>query len=142
MPVITWNDSLSVKVPEIDEQHKKLVNILNQLNDAMLKRAGQQALGTLLNELINYTVTHFQYEEKFMRATSYPSYLAHKKEHDNLTAQALELKKKYEAGQPCITIETMDFLKSWLTKHIQGTDKQYSEHFVKAGVGQLTGAKA
>ncbi len=142
MPLIEWNDGLSVKIPEIDEQHKKLVSIINQLHDAMIKRAGQQVLGGLLNELIDYTVTHFQTEEKYMRGTTFPGYLTHKRQHDDLTKQAVELKAKFEAGQPCMTLEVMDFLKEWLTKHIQGSDKQYTDHFLKAGVGQPTGAKA
>ncbi|MGQ9651722.1 MAG: bacteriohemerythrin [Phycisphaerae bacterium] len=142
MPLIEWTNGLSVKIPEIDEQHKKLVSIINQLHDAMIKRAGEQVLGDLLNELINYTVTHFQTEEKYMRGTSFPGYAPHKKQHDALTMQATELKAKFESGQPCVTLEVMEFLKEWLTKHIQGTDKQYTDHFLKAGVGQPTEAKS
>ena len=133
---------MSVKIPEIDEQHKRLVNILNQLHDAMAKRTGQQALNTLFNELIEYTVTHFQTEEKYMRGTFFPGFIQHKRQHDELTIQATSLKTRFERGEMCITLQLMDFLKGWLVNHIQGTDKQYVDHFIKAGVGQTAGAKA
>jgi hemerythrin len=142
MPLIAWNDTLSVKVTEMDDQHKKLIDIINRLHDAMAKRAGQQVLGGLLNELIDYTVTHFQCEEKYMRATAYPGYTQQKQQHDGFIKQVQDLQTRFQANQPCVTLDAMEFLKNWLTKHIQGTDKQYSDHFTKAGVGQAAGAKA
>jgi hemerythrin len=142
MPLITWNDGLSVKVPEMDDQHKRLLDIINRLHDAMMNRGGQQVLGGLFGELVDYTVTHFQSEEKYMRGTSYPGYPQQKKQHDEFVQKANDLKKRFESGEPCISMQTMDFLKDWLVKHIQGMDKKYGDHFLKAGVGQPAGAKS
>ncbi len=131
MPLIAWNESLSVSVPEFDEQHKKLIAIVNDLHDAMQKGQGREGLGALLNALVQYTVTHFAAEEKRLSQASYPGYLSHKGEHDELTRKVQDLKKRFDSGNAALTVEVMAFLKNWLTNHIQGTDKKYGAFFAQ-----------
>lgn len=134
MDLFTWSDSLSVGVMELDIQHKKLVGLLNDLHRAM--RAGQanNALKPLLTSLINYTLTHFRTEERYMQQYGYPQYAQHKSQHEQLTAKATDLKQRFESGQTMITLETMNFLKDWLQTHIQGSDKLYGKYFAEKGV--------
>jgi hemerythrin len=134
MALITWSDDLSVNIGSIDNQHKKLVALVNNLHDAMSTGKGQQALGKILDELIEYTKTHFVTEERLMTAHSYPGYLSHKKEHDGLTQQVLSVHRDFKSGKPVITVEIMRFLKDWLSTHIKGTDQKYGPFLISKGV--------
>lgn len=134
MAFIDWSNSLSVDIKELDDQHKKLIELINQLNDAMKVGKGKDVIGKVLGSLIAYTKSHFATEERLMQTHSYPSYIIHKKAHDDLTKQALDLQKKFEAGNIAITVEVMGFLKDWLSKHIMSTDKQYSPFLKGKGV--------
>jgi hemerythrin len=126
MPLITWDQSLSVGVPDLDAQHRRLVDMINQLHDAMAKGQGRDALKPLLAGLVQYTVTHFQAEEQYMRKINYPNLPQHKAEHENLVRRVKELTQSYESSRVSLTIETMNFLRDWLTNHIRRVDRQYA----------------
>jgi hemerythrin len=126
MSLVTWDDSLSVRVPSIDAQHRKLVDLLNHLNDSMMQRKGHQVLGYVLEELVSYTKTHFSHEERLMQAYGYPEYQRHKAEHDHFVRQVSEIKERFQQGQIGLSIEVLNFLKNWLINHILGSDKKYS----------------
>jgi hemerythrin len=134
MALITWSDTLSVSIKEIDEQHKKLVTMVNELHSAMGAGKGKEMMGPILSGLVDYTKTHFATEEKYMQKYGYPKYLLHKSEHDNLTKQVIDLNTQYQAGKAVVTVTIMNFLKDWLTKHIQETDKMYSPFLNAKGV--------
>jgi len=134
MALFVWNDNYSVNIKHIDEQHKKLINMLNELHDAMKTGKGKEATGKILSGLIDYVGTHFSAEEKLMQQYSYTEYASHKVEHDKLTQKALSLKKEFEQGAPVLTVELLNFLKEWLQTHILGTDKKYSQFLNSKGV--------
>ena len=123
MSLITWNDSLSVGFEPIDEQHRRLVELINKLHSAMAQGKGSQTLGSVLDGLIDYVQTHFASEEAMMQINHYPGYAAQKSQHIALTRQVLELRSQFATGQTVITIDVMKFLKDWLVDHIQGSDK-------------------
>ena len=79
-----WKDSYSVNVKSIDEQHKKLVSIINELNNAMLYEKGRSVIGKVLKDLVDYTVSHFDYEEKLMEKNGYSDLENHKQIHKDL----------------------------------------------------------
>ncbi|MRR34747.1 bacteriohemerythrin [bacterium] len=134
MALITWSDSLSVKVKQFDDQHKKLVDMANQLFDAMKTGKGSQVMGDILKQLISYTQTHFAAEERLMKQYGYPDFEAHKKEHNALVMQVVDLQKQFQEGKAVLTQNVMTFLRDWLTKHIQGDDKKYGIFFNGKGV--------
>lgn len=127
--LIKWNDNYSVKVDRFDEEHKKLIKIINKLNSAMLEGKGKKILTEIVEELIEYTATHFKNEEDYFKKYNYPEYQEHKKIHDNLIERVLKIQEKIEEGNETISIEVIDFLKDWLIKHIMGIDKKYSNFF-------------
>lgn len=131
MSFIKWNESLSINFPKIDEQHKKLVDIVNKLHDNMSKGKGKEALGEVFNNLIDYTVYHFNTEEEYMIKYNFPGLATHQIEHKKLTDDVLKLKHKFEKGESVITIEVMNFLKKWLADHIEKTDKKMGEFLAK-----------
>lgn len=134
MALITWNEQLSVNIGKIDLQHKKLVELINRLCDAMQQGKGKEALGNVLSELKDYTVYHFNTEEKLFQEHGYPRYQLHKKEHDDLTKQVEELKDKFDKGDIMITIKVLNFLKDWLNQHITGSDKIYTPFLNSKGI--------
>lgn len=135
MPLVVWSDKLSVGVRSIDDQHKKLVTLLNQLHDGMMAGKGKDVVGGVLKGLIDYTANHFRYEEDLFARTGYAESAAHKKEHDDLVRKVVEIQKKYEqSGPAALTIQVMSFLKDWLTAHILGSDMKYGPHLVAKGV--------
>lgn len=134
MPLINWDDKLSVKVKEIDDQHKKLIGMVNDLHDAMIKGSSKDIIGKILSEMTAYTVTHFATEEKYMVKFGYTGYMEHKTEHKNFVVKATDLKAKFDSGKMMLSVEIMNFLKDWLSKHILGTDKKYSACFNENGL--------
>lgn len=134
MALITWSDTLSVKVKQFDDQHKKLVDMVNQLFDAMKTGKGSQVMGDILKQLIAYTQTHFAAEERLLKQYAYPDFEAHKKEHNTLVMQVLDLQKQFQEGKPVLTQNIMTFLRDWLSKHIQGDDKKYGVFLNGKGV--------
>ena len=131
--LIEWSDQLSVGIEEIDEQHKVLVNLANELNDAIINLHGREKSVSILNELIEYTRIHFAVEESLMRILDYPGYEAHKIVHEELFKHVIQLQTKVESGKTSIGFELMHFLKNWLTKHIMEEDMEYSSFFLNAG---------
>jgi hemerythrin len=132
MPLMEWNDKLSVGVAMIDSDHKHLVGLVNELHDAVKAAKGKEVLGKVLDGLVSYTKTHFGREEVEMAKFSYPKSSEHIREHTNLTKQVLDVQAKYKAGNNAIlSMEVLAFLRDWLLKHIQASDKALGE-FLKA----------
>jgi len=134
MALINWNDSLSVNIAEIDQQHQKLVLVINELNDAMKQGKGKDILGEIINGLINYTATHFKTEEDYFFQFGYPDMENHKKEHTAFVQKVTNFKEGFEKGKLSLSIEVMNFLSDWLQNHIKGTDKRYTRFFNEKGL--------
>lgn len=134
MPLIKWSDQYSVTFSRIDEQHKKLIDLINDLHDALAAAKAKEALGKILQGLINYTVTHFAFEEQMMKTHAYPDFANHKKMHDDLVKQVSDLNQKFTAGNTFITTEVMNFLKTWLTGHIMNVDKKLGAFLAEKGL--------
>lgn len=129
-----WKDSYSVGVAEIDKQHKKLIDLINNLTQAMSQGKGKEAVNTVLGELVSYCATHFSKEEKLMTETGYPELADHKEKHRKMTQKVLALQADVKAGKKSVTIDVMRFLEQWLDKHVLGTDKQYGPHLNAKGI--------
>lgn len=135
MPLMTWTDKLSVGVTVLDDDHKKLVDMVNELYDGIKSGQGKESLGKILDGLVHYTKVHFAREEKLFATTNYAASAAHKQEHDNLTKQVMDLQTKYKQGTvTLLSLELMNFLKNWLINHIQGSDQKYGPHLNRSGI--------
>lgn len=133
MPLMVWDDSYSVRVDKIDQQHKQLFRLINQLHDAMTQGKGKEVLNQIFDGLISYTSSHFSDEERMMTAYGYPQTASHRKEHESLVTQVSELQKEHASGKLGVSIQTRDFLKSWLENHIRTVDMKYAPFFQQKG---------
>jgi hemerythrin-like metal-binding protein len=132
--LIDWSNDLSVHIHEIDEQHKILIGLINDMYDALKAARGKDAVENILPRLVDYTVTHFANEEHIMEKHGYPGFLNHRKLHEALKAQVGEYAARLKEGRSTAVVEFMAFLKDWLTKHIVGVDMKYSPHLRKKGM--------
>jgi hemerythrin len=133
MALLAWNDSYSVKVKEIDDQHRKLIDMINELHDAMKVGKGKEVIGKVLTALTDYTRRHFSAEENLMKLHGYPAYEEHKKSHNQLVVQVADIQKKYSDGG-VLSQEVLAFLKDWLINHIKGMDQKYGPHLNAKGL--------
>lgn len=134
MALITWSDDLSVGVDEIDDQHKKLVQLVNGLHNHLVIGDANDIMGKVLDRVIEYTSFHFDTEERLMEEHGFPFSAAHKREHQKLVNTALELQAKLNSGNGRITSETMTFLKDWLSHHILESDMYLGKFLNSKGV--------
>ncbi len=134
MSLIQWNNELSVGIASIDEQHKQLINIINELNSALEEGLADEVLANIFAELTVYTEEHFSYEEALFAEHGYSESEAHKNEHQALIKQVHALKQKMLEGDFMIGVEVMVFLKEWLLNHILKTDKAYTQFLQEKGV--------
>jgi len=129
-----WKEDYSVGVAEIDRQHKKLIDMINTLHQAMSQGKGKQVVDAVLADLVNYCATHFKAEEKLMADAGYPELENHREKHQKMTQKVLALQAEVKAGKKTITMEVMRFLEQWLDKHILGTDKKYGPYLNAKGI--------
>ena len=131
---IEWKDEYSVGLDSIDQQHKKLVNLINQLTTAVDYSTGEEFEREALAELVDYTKTHFTYEEGLMEDNGYPDFEAHRAQHREMIAEVEAVLAEYEEDHDAAMRHACGYLKDWLINHINGTDKQYSSFLIGKGV--------
>jgi hemerythrin len=126
MPFMEWNPSFSVGVDELDSDHKILIALLNDLYDAVEEGKGLEAVEQTLDGLVVYVSNHFRYEEGLFLHAQYPDYASHKKTHDRLAAEVMDIQTKFKAGpDKTFPHEVLEFLKEWLCQHILVSDKKF-----------------
>jgi hemerythrin-like metal-binding protein len=122
MKDLVWDKTLSVGVPEIDDDHRKLVDLFNMLSHSVAEGDATQYTEAVMEELISCTVWHFRHEERLMLKYGYEGLQDHKAEHEALIASAKALQEKLaQEGKPVLS-EDIAFLEHWLTGHIFGAD--------------------
>lgn len=134
MPLIQWKQNFSVNISKIDNQHIKIVDLINELHDKMKEGKGKDSLTKILNDLTLYTANHFKTEEELFYKYNYPNTEAHVLEHKKLVDKVLQIKTDFESGKVVLTLDVMDFLKDWLSNHISGSDKLYTSFLNARGV--------
>jgi hemerythrin-like metal-binding protein len=129
-PYVTWKSYYSVGEPSLDDQHKKVLVLINGLYDAVERGDDRAAVKPVLNELLQYALTHFQYEEKLMRERGYSRLAEHMALHEDFRRQA-----RIWRGESCTVAghDLLKFLKQWWVGHIQSEDKNYMPLFQLAG---------
>ena len=126
--MLQWKEEYEVGVAEIDEQHQKLIDIANRVYELMRNELAldkYDQIVEILQELKEYTVYHFHFEEGLMQKAKYKKRFSHKILHQNFLAQveAVDL-SAVDENQEAYLIQIMDFIANWLIEHIVGEDKK------------------
>ena len=136
--MLKWKDEYSCNIAEIDTQHKKLFEIGERIYYAASVKDGfdhYDEILEVLNELTEYTVYHFKYEEDLFVKYNYPDYDSHKIEHDFFMKKVKKiLSRDFDAGQYGIIIEIVDFVADWVAGHILKSDLAYKDYLNARGV--------
>ena len=131
---LEWKSDYSVGIASIDKQHRKLIELINSLQTAVDYSTGEEFERKALDELVDYTKTHFKYEEGLMEQNDYPDFESHRDSHARMIAKVDQVLEAYQRDQEDAMQQALDFLKDWLINHINGTDKQYSRYLIDKGV--------
>lgn len=134
MSLFEWSNDYSVGVPSIDMEHRRLVELLNELHDSMTAGKAAEHLTSILDGLVAYTADHFRHEEELFALHGFPEAESHTEEHRRLVEQVAALQGKLLRREATLTIELLRFLKNWLIKHILGADKAYGPFLVERRV--------
>jgi len=126
-----WNKKYELGIDVVDEQHKALFELVNTLHDSVVRGDEQHALAEILDELVEYTVEHFETEERKFEYYKYPKIEEHKKEHDDLVKQVVDLQTKFDNHDVTITYEVLDFLNDWLKEHTTNSDYEFAIFYNK-----------
>jgi hemerythrin len=134
-PFITWTEKMSVGVEVLDADHKRLIDLLNDLHDGIAAGHGTERLERVLDGLVDYVATHFAREEELFAKTVYPGAAEHIQEHRALTKLVKDVQARYNQGKfEALSLNIMNFLKDWLIEHIQGSDRNYKAHLNAMGI--------
>ncbi|MFP4032824.1 MAG: bacteriohemerythrin [Desulfococcaceae bacterium] len=130
-----WEDRYRLGFDAIDRQHRHLVELVNELYRAMYAGEGRTVLARTLDELMAYTATHFEDEERLMARFNYPDLEAHRQVHRKMAHHVAGLKARYDSGELSSPVQIGNFLKNWLTRHILGTDHKFKPFLTSDGRG-------
>lgn len=136
--LVQWEESYRLGLKEIDEQHKVLFDIMNELWMAIVRRASSSEMLGIVNELERYTVSHFSEEERFMQGINYSAFEAHCAQHAAFVERIHAARVELLNGKQ-IDLQLLHFLRDWLVRHIGSEDRSYSNEFEgsRHGVGTL-----
>lgn len=135
MAYLVWQEDLDTGIQVIDTQHKRIVEMINQLHDAQAQH-GRALLGNVIEELVDYTLSHFAFEETLLEDAGYQFTRAHKKVHELFIKRVSDYRMRFEAGED-VADELKGLLGRWLFNHIRSDDANYVES-VKASMQELT----
>lgn len=135
MVLIEWKPELNIGVPSLDAQHQNLANMVNDLCLAMEAQKDRAVIEEDFQTFLLYTVQHFQYEERLLVEAGYDEADAHKKEHDELQAEVMELKQKFDDNKTgSVAMDILAYLRNWLLQHIEESDRKFVPHLLANGI--------
>ncbi len=124
MAYFEWAKDLVIDDGPIDDDHKKLVGLVNDLHTATSQGRGHEVIEVIMKDLIVYTKEHLRREEQIMESLHFPNLEGHKKGHANFTAQLTSLQHTYEQGSITVASQLSSVLRDWLSLHIRRSDKE------------------
>lgn len=132
---IEWKEEYSVGVKKIDEQHKKMLNLISELKELLYEVDNTNEMRDLIQELIDYGRYHFATEESYFEQTNYPKKLTHQAYHGDYNEKISEFQQKYSKEKTVkIAFEIADFLEEWWINHIRYEDMKYMDWFKEHGI--------
>lgn len=133
MGQIVWNESLNFNIKEIDMQHMRFLEIVNDLLKAMEEKRAHALQSKIIDELLGYAFYHFTKEERYFQNTNYPGAKLHIKEHEGFVDKIIQFKEDFENKKITLSIDMINFMINWWITHIKVNDRQYLP-YVKASL--------
>ena len=139
--LIVWSSKLSCGIKLIDEQHKGLVDLVNDMFSHVTGNYAYEKdyFKSVIQETVKYVKTHFATEEKIMLAANFSGYTEHRQKHEDFILAVIESIRDYEAGKRFTLLTFTRFLRDWILSHIALMDKQYFEYFRKIATRNADG---
>jgi hemerythrin len=134
MALMTWSGKYSVGVEALDNQHKALMKVLNELHAASMRGKAGEVAGPLIQQMVSIASQHFSAEERLMESTKFPGLAAHRVKHKELAAKVGEFVARYEKGDTTMYTQLLYFMRDWLSKHMQTEDQEYAPWLAARGV--------
>ncbi len=131
MLLIKWRNSYSVGIDQIDTEHKKLVELINEVFMVVRDKGDEQTLNRAVEELVAYTRYHFSAEESAMEQAGYPDLDEHREEHQRLENEVVDFHQRLQEEGGEIRIDLYHFLRDWLIHHIIECDMRYSSYLAQ-----------
>ena len=129
--LVEWKSSYSTGFDVIDEQHKHLVEMINELYLSFTDGKATDVVQKIIDDMIAYTKYHFTTEENFFKQYDYPATDEHTAQHNSFVDKVADFAIKLKNGELSVSFEVMNFLRDWLIVHIKGDDMKYVEYFKK-----------
>ena len=131
---LEWKDEYNVEVKEIDEQHKKLVTLMNELMDSIQSKPEKDEVHKIIENLVSFKKNHFETEEKYFEKFDYKGTEEHKKAHGDFDKKIRELKEKNAGDELTLAFELVDYLEDWFLSHLRDMDRKYMKCFHDNGL--------
>ncbi|MCE9571361.1 MAG: bacteriohemerythrin, partial [Rhodocyclales bacterium] len=125
--LLSWTPDLSVGIDIIDKQHMRIVDYINQLHEARI-RQDKEAIAQVIEELVDYTLSHFSFEESMMEEAHYRFVAPHKRVHELFVRRVSEYQQRFKLGEnvEIVAGDMQNTLVTWLMNHIKREDMDYS----------------
>lgn len=137
MAILEWDESMAVGVYLVDEQHKELVTLINNIADAVQSGASTSDVSNFIRRFYSYTIIHFQTEESLMDHATYPEYFTQVHEHLDCSMKALEFHRRFVEEKEFNLQEFLEYIVTWFRSHTSGIDQTLTEYVVRRGLSRL-----
>ncbi|SDP45013.1 bacteriohemerythrin [Desulforhopalus singaporensis] len=134
MPMIEWNDELSICIAEIDQQHQKWLTMVNEFYDSMTNGSSDEIMLKIIGRMRLFAERHFGMEEELMQRHQASFVEEHAKEHQAFLDKFVQVEIDYRAKKKSVTLDVLNFLNNWLLTHINDTDKKMGQFLVSKGL--------
>jgi len=135
--MLIWSDEYSLIIPVIDEQHKKLFELINKARMVENFSNNPKSALEILDQMNEYAREHFKSEELFMRISNFPELESHRNEHIDFANTIIDYKNRVVCGDYQVINKMLEYILEWVVNHIQVTDKKYIDCFKKYGICQM-----
>lgn len=127
---IEWNESLSVNIAELDDQHRELMRLYNTLHESLVHDPPEKTSRTkiaTLDALMDFVLHHFAAEERYLESINYPDLEGHKRLHREFSDKIFLLQQDIAANKPVLATSLIKFLRNWILEHIASVDRKYAK---------------
>ena len=129
MDFIQWSKSVVLNVPILDEQHKNMVDLTNQLH-SLLETKNKTQINKTLKSILDEMEIHFETEDKLMKESKLPLFFSHKLEHERFYNKLYNLHFEVESGKKQLSLDDLKMLKIWFFNHIEFKDRSLADHIL------------